>query len=226
MTTSVYSNEPLQSLLAQYRHLQVLAPHPDDEVFGVAGLIQQAIAQGLNVHVYIATDGEKCFGDLPQAKTELLRQARRQESREAACILGCSQPWFWDLGDGQLRRHQSQLQRSIAKHQLAHSLWVAPWQRDGHPDHEAAGKAMAALHLPVLYYPIWALVETARLLQFKSSSLLHQLRLNDKQLAGKRQASGCFVSQFAEEQSEQRRIIGQQHLNHFVTQYEMYWHGN
>lgn len=226
MAPAPQTNEALQALLAQYRQLQVLAPHPDDEVFGAAGLILQAIAQGLDVQVHIATDGEKCFGNLPREKEQLLRQARREESVVAAHVLGCLPPRFWDLGDGQLSEQEAPLQRCIQQYHLPQSLWVAPWPHDGHPDHDAAAQAVAALRLPVLFYPVWALVDPARLAQFKRHDPFYQLRLSDQQLAQKKQASQCFATQFAQDQRAQGSIIAHHHLDHFVTQYEMYWHGN
>jgi LmbE family N-acetylglucosaminyl deacetylase len=38
--------------------LTVLAPHPDDEALGAGGLIQQAIAAGVEVRVVFGTDGD------------------------------------------------------------------------------------------------------------------------------------------------------------------------
>lgn len=226
MDVSPNTNEALQAMLSQYRQLEVLAPHPDDEIFGAAGLIQQAIAQGLYVQVHIATDGEKCFGDLPLAKEQLLRQARREESVQAARVLGCAPPRFWDLGDGQLSLQATSLQRRMQQHHLPDSLWIAPWLDDGHPDHEAACHAMQALQLPVLYYPVWTLVDPPRLSRFQTCRHLYRWRLSDEQLARKWQAARCFVTQFAQDQREQGSIIAQQHLDHFVTHYEMYCHGN
>lgn len=221
-----HANEALHAMLSQYCRLQVLAPHPDDEVFGAAGLIQQAIAQGLDVRVHIATDGEKCFGDVPHAKEQLLRQARREESMQAARMLGCSQPFFWNLGDGQLSQQVTALQQCMQAQHLPKSLWIAPWFHDGHPDHEAAGQAIQALHLPVLYYPVWTLVDPPRLVRFQSDKHLYQWRLSELQLARKWQAARCFVTQFDQDQRAQGSIIAQQHLVHFVTHYEMYCHGN
>ena len=36
----------------------VLAPHPDDEVFGCAGAIMRHVAAGDSVRVAVVTDGE------------------------------------------------------------------------------------------------------------------------------------------------------------------------
>ncbi|WP_240051127.1 PIG-L deacetylase family protein, partial [Bacteroides salyersiae] len=45
------SIEPKESLL-------IIAPHPDDEVIGCAGLIQRSLNKGNNVYVIILTGGE------------------------------------------------------------------------------------------------------------------------------------------------------------------------
>lgn len=216
----------LHALLARYCRLQVIAPHPDDEVFGAAGLIQLAASQGMHIRVHIATDGEMCFGALPAAQEQALRQARRQESLEASRIVGYAPPLFWDLGDGRLSQQQSRLQALISQHHCRETLWVAPWSEDGHPDHNATGQAVEALHVPALYYPIWALVDPPRLARFTASARVAALPLDADQLERKHRAALCFTSQFADDQRDQGRIIADQHLRHFVTEQEMYWHGH
>lgn len=49
---SLGSIEPKESLL-------IIAPHPDDEVIGCAGLIQRSLNKGNNVYVIILTKPEK-----------------------------------------------------------------------------------------------------------------------------------------------------------------------
>lgn len=41
------------------RRVLVVAPHPDDEVFGCAGLVQQLVQSGTQVDVVIVTGGVK-----------------------------------------------------------------------------------------------------------------------------------------------------------------------
>lgn len=41
------------------RRVLVVAPHPDDEVFGCAGLVQQLVQSGTQVDVVIVTGGQK-----------------------------------------------------------------------------------------------------------------------------------------------------------------------
>ena len=39
---------------------------------------------------------------------------------------------------------------------LRNATWVlAPFARDGHPDHDAAGAAAEAVHARVVSYPVW-----------------------------------------------------------------------
>jgi LmbE family N-acetylglucosaminyl deacetylase len=75
----------------------IFAPHPDDEVLGCGGLIQQALANGAEVHVALMTNGDGSelsliFGERelsrkPRAFVELGR-GRQQESISALGSLG------------------------------------------------------------------------------------------------------------------------------------------
>ncbi len=215
-----------KELLARYRRLQVIAPHPDDEVFGAAGLVQLAALKGLKITVHIATDGENCFGSLPAGKELELRKARRQESCYASQLLGYPEPQFWDLGDGQLSRQSRRLQALIQQHHCRETLWVAPWQEDGHPDHNATGQAVSALELPSLFYPVWALVDSVRLTSFLSKDRICSLDLSANLLERKARAAQLFTTQFADDQRDEGPVIAHQHLQHFVTDKEMYWHAN
>ncbi len=71
------------------RTLLAVLAHPDDESYGMGGTLARYAAEGVDVHVAIATDGaagsidEKWQGDRSR-----LVEARTQELREAAKILG------------------------------------------------------------------------------------------------------------------------------------------
>ena len=64
----------------------VVAPHPDDEVFGCGGAIAKHVASATPVHVIILSNGQA------GGKSDI----RRAESLEAAQILGYGNPIFWD----------------------------------------------------------------------------------------------------------------------------------
>jgi mycothiol S-conjugate amidase len=70
------------------RLLAVLA-HPDDESYGIGGTLARYAAEGVGVHVAIATDGAAGSIDKSwQGDHERLVEARAEELAQAAAILG------------------------------------------------------------------------------------------------------------------------------------------
>lgn len=133
----------LDTILQGRSHLMVLAPHPDDEVFGCGGLIQRALAAGKKVDVVVVTDGDACYSDLsPRERTTMAAQ-RRAESRIGAGILGLEleQISFWRRGDGLLSSQIPELVQAILPLAQADVCFAAPWRHDTHPDHDALGIA-------------------------------------------------------------------------------------
>jgi len=68
----------------------VIAPHPDDEVFGVGGTMAKYAAAGNEVHVLIVTKGDDLFDP------ELIRRGR-EEAVAAHRLLGVAHTHFADL---------------------------------------------------------------------------------------------------------------------------------
>jgi len=107
----------------------VLAPHPDDEVFGCGGAIVQLLAAGAEVRLVILTDGA-AQGD---------PNIRRAEALEASLRLGLEEPDFWELADRSLQpddRHLADRLRALLT-ELAPQLILAPSPAEIHPDHRA-----------------------------------------------------------------------------------------
>ena len=67
------------------RRVLVLAPHPDDEVFGCGAAIAMHVAEGSAVHVVIVTDG--AYRTSKSALSDYA-QIRRKESIAAGHLLG------------------------------------------------------------------------------------------------------------------------------------------
>ncbi len=107
----------------------VLAPHPDDEVFGCGGAITSHIKAGQPVCVVILTDGG-LFGDTT---------VRKLESQAAAAVLGYGLPEFWAFPDRGLVYSESLVQRLVNKIASTGSdLVYAPSPWEVHPDHRQA----------------------------------------------------------------------------------------
>jgi LmbE family N-acetylglucosaminyl deacetylase len=144
------------------RRLIVVAPHPDDEVLGVGGLIQRALSDHVLVEIVAVTNGEASHPSSEVAATLDLPAIRAHESRVALQRLGWDQPVITQLHlpDGQVSDHREELNDALASILLPDDLCVAPWSRDGHPDHDVCGDAAVAASRAVgaksLSYMIWS----------------------------------------------------------------------
>ena len=69
----------------------VVAPHPDDEVFGCCGLMQRMLAEGRQVELIIMTGGGKSHSNCCNINEEVLIAERRQLSHNAAAIYGLAE---------------------------------------------------------------------------------------------------------------------------------------
>src|SRR5262245_36764195 len=103
LAAQTFPELPLQSS----DRILILAPHPDDEVLGCGGVIQEAVAKGLPVRVVFLTCGDhnewsfmvyrKRPVVLPSAVREL-GSTRQQEALAAARILGLASNQLTFLG--------------------------------------------------------------------------------------------------------------------------------
>lgn len=139
----------MESLIVPYtatpplsaRAVLVLAPHPDDEVFGCGGTLARHRDDGVPVTVVVATDG--AHGLQAEAR-EAHAALRAEESRRAAEVLGGTTLVFWDLPDRGLAYGEGLVTRIMAAVQESGAdLVYAPALSEMHPDHRAL--AMAAV---------------------------------------------------------------------------------
>lgn len=112
--------------------LVLLAPHPDDEVFGCGGLLCLAAAQGVAMRVIVVTSGDAAG----------VAGAREQESLAAAAVIGeggrAPQLHFWRIADRHVRPDRALAARLDAALDETSSPWLlAPSPFEVHPDHRA-----------------------------------------------------------------------------------------
>jgi LmbE family N-acetylglucosaminyl deacetylase len=137
----------------------VVAPHPDDEVLGVGGTLVELQTIGAEITVLALTDGEASHPGASISPDEL--GARRADESQAAMreLLGGCRIDRLGLPDGGLEDSAEAVQRAVEQ-RVAPGTWCfAPLREDGHPDHEAAGRAAAracrSRGARLLEYPIW-----------------------------------------------------------------------
>lgn len=148
--------------LADCQSITVIAPHPDDETLGLGATLAMLCAAGVDVQLISVTDGGACYSGLDARCRAELEAVRWGEVCRAAKVLGAAEPVRLQMPDGELACHERQLTERIAA-LLAGcpkgSWCAATWHGDGHPDHEAVGRAAAAaaVHSGAVFveYPVW-----------------------------------------------------------------------
>lgn len=167
--------------------LLVLAPHPDDEIFGGGPILIEALRANSSIHVIVATNGV-AQGD---------PYIRREESREAAKRLGIPAPEFWPFGDRSLSPADPTFREKIwqALEDLQPELMVIPSPAELHPDHRAMAEAVYG----VLREPgkLTSLPPTFRLVTYEISAFMRPNALVDitDDWAALTHASEAFSSQ-------------------------------
>ena len=133
-----------------------MAAHPDDEVLGAGGLISMLAAARARLRLVAVTDGERSHRG--HASPASLARRRTAETGAALRALGARAAEVIRLGlpDSGLAGREDELTAALAPLVAGFDVCLAPWDRDMHPDHEAAGRAArrAASGVTVLL-PVW-----------------------------------------------------------------------
>lgn len=138
--------------------LVVLSAHPDDEVLAIgAWLATQCHRDTVFV---TATDGEASHPESRTMTRDQLRTCRPAELRAALVALGIADPEVHRLSlpDGHLADDPIGLVDALTPWVSGAGLVIAPFERDGHPDHDALGAAALVAfcgQAPVWRFPIW-----------------------------------------------------------------------
>ena len=142
--------------------LLLVAPHPDDETLGFGATAATLQSRGIDVRVVSVSDGGGAYPDLSPLERTWLEQIRRSELFHATSHLGLRTPISLGLPDGKLCDHEMVLADTLNTllSQLRPGAWcAATWRGDGHPDHEAVGRAAAVATqragAKLLEYPVW-----------------------------------------------------------------------
>jgi LmbE family N-acetylglucosaminyl deacetylase len=179
----------------------IVAPHPDDEVLGTGGLIAQLARRGRWPLIVAVTDGGASHARSSYWTRQRLASTRPLETAAALAHLGMHdvRPMRLGLPDGRVRVHEQALVAALLDVVRTGDTIFAPCLLDGHPDHEATGRAASAAATAVgatcVQVPIWML-HRARPddpnIPWRSAL---RLPLDAATVAAKRAAAWCFRSQ-------------------------------
>jgi LmbE family N-acetylglucosaminyl deacetylase len=118
----------------------VLAPHPDDETFGMGGSLRLLTEAGKNVKVVVLTAGEKA--DPRATQKQKYSSLREKEAVKAFKLLGVADYEFLGFPDRELVSCRDNVEEAINKIVSAFSPDViySPSLIELHPDHRIAAE--------------------------------------------------------------------------------------
>jgi len=140
----------LHAVIRRCPKVLLIATHPDDETLALGATLAQLAAADVDVTVVVAT-----YGGHDAHPT-----VRRTEGEKAVATLDASIAIvWWDLPDGRLGTHETELQERLTALVDAHTLMLAPVECDGDADHEAVARAAESAAreagATLLQYPVW-----------------------------------------------------------------------
>lgn len=148
--------------LAGCDEIVVVAAHPDDETLGFGASIVTLAERGVRVQVVAASDGGASHHGIGLLERLRLERTRREELHQATTALGIPAPICLGLPDGELSEHEQRVEDLLTEilETSSSRTWIAAtWRGDGHPDHEAVGRAAATAAqrcgAALLEYPVW-----------------------------------------------------------------------
>jgi LmbE family N-acetylglucosaminyl deacetylase len=133
----------------------IVAAHPDDEVLGVGGTVSVLAAAGARLRLVSVTDGEASHPGITDPSALACRRAA--ETAGALHVLGAQQAEVIRLGfpDTGLAAREDEIAARLSDLMAGFDVCLAPWSRDVHADHEAAGRAARRASERTLSYPVW-----------------------------------------------------------------------
>jgi LmbE family N-acetylglucosaminyl deacetylase len=137
--------------------LVIVSAHPGEETLGAAGLMASFRHWRRPVTVISVSDGEAAYrewGGLGELRHVEMLSALHRLCPQGVTVIRLKLP------DGQIQRHEAAVRESLFAQVPANALLVAPFEGEGHPDHQALGRicldAAATLEVRTARYPIWA----------------------------------------------------------------------
>ncbi len=215
---------------ASHQRVCIFAPHPDDEVIGCGGLLQQLVANGNPIVLIHVTNGTQSHPNSQVYSQERLNTIRPQESMKALEVLGVAHQVTTialNLADGNVFAQQDQFHQKLSAIIQPDDILITTFINDGHPDHEATGQVVASFakhhHLACYQVLIWAWhwAEPAD----NRIPWHHAIRvdLTAEQLQRKIDAIACFESQVtADDSTGSPPILSAQTIARISQPWEVY----
>lgn len=208
----------------------IVAPHPDDEVLAAAGLMQHVASRGTQLTVVSVTDGEASHPHSPTTTPMAMADRRSRELRQALELLGLrhTEVIRLALADGGVAADIADLVCCLQQLLGPEVLCVAPWKHDGHPDHDATGRAAeeacAVTGAPFLTSLIWTWHWAVPGDHRVPWSQCRRLAMSRLEATRKRWAIRAFGSQIAplSHRPGDEAVLAPEMLRHFERPHEVF----
>jgi LmbE family N-acetylglucosaminyl deacetylase len=193
-----------------------VAPHPDDETFAAAGLMLRYPG----ARVLAVSDGEAAYAESG------LRGIRRRELRRSLAHAPGASVAYLRLPDGAIGKHERHLERALERAAAHTRVIVAPYERDGHPDHDSVGAVCRRVArrkgLTLLRYFIWRW-HLGNATDFDSSQFV-RLPLDSHERHTKQRMMASFQSQLQgnSRSSDRHPVVPPHVLDYFRRPYEAF----
>lgn len=132
--------------IRECKNILVLAPHPDDEIFGAGGLLYKFTKEDdRKIHVIYLTCGDKGTPDAPASKEVAI--IREHESANVMERLNIMNYEYCHLPDGELDCHLIEIKNIVIEKikDFQPDLILFTHLGEQHPDHHALADAMVEL---------------------------------------------------------------------------------
>ena len=215
---------------AAHQRVCIFAPHPDDEVLGCGGLLQQLAANGNPIVLIHVTNGTHSHPNSTLYSQENLNVIRPLESMQALKALGIAQQVTTKalrLTDGDVFNQQEVFYKKLVDFIEPNDILVTTFRRDGHPDHEATGQVVTSFAKRHRLYCYQVLIWAWHWAKPADSRIPwhYALRgdLTAEQFLRKSQAISCFKSQItADESTGNPPILSAQAIARISQPWEVY----
>jgi LmbE family N-acetylglucosaminyl deacetylase len=208
--------------LARVATAVIVAAHPDDEVLGAGGLMSMLATARARLRLVAVTDGEGSHrghgdpGELARRRTAETTAALQALGAPAAEVVRLRLP---DTG---LADREDDLTAALAPLAEGFDICLAPWDRDLHSDHEAAGRAARrAAPRALYYYPIWMWHWASPADPRVPWDRALRVPLSPPAAAAKRAAIGYFTSQTRDRGHGLGPVLSPEMIAHFTRTTEV-----
>lgn len=181
----------------------ILAPHPDDEVFGCGGLIARLCSNGNAPYVVVLTGGGGSHRGCCDVSEPDIAEARRELTRKAMSYLGLPPEHLFqlDLKDGSIAECYSAYNcRNEIKNvidQVNPDIIFVPHHAEGWPDHIAVreiGLKLAPANAVIWEYCVWFWYYMQRHINWSNA---RSFKMTDEEHAAKLSAIDIYHTAYA-----------------------------